>query len=198
MTTHGTATTHEEKPHDTETTIITVSDATKRRAESVISDSLIDPQWRTVIRGALELNDPWLADLVIRAEAGENIVDTFESLQTFEANEDGSTTRKIETLAEIICRTGDEPTAALFVLMGTLADSTHPKELANTAKHFAFSRCLLTFRQMAHRGSAMRQASQSFCKYDFPVFVNLSEAVDFKIQTDVRTRNDTGPRNIDG
>ena len=49
--------------------------------------------------------------------------------------------RKIEALAEIICRAGDEPTAALFVLMGTLEDSTHPKELANTAKHFAFSRC---------------------------------------------------------
>ena len=141
MTTHTSATALEDTPHETETTIIEVSEATKRRAESVINDSLIDPQWRTIIRVALELNDPWLADLVIRAEAGENIIDIFESLQTFEANEDGSTTRKIETLAEIICRAGDEPTAALFVLMGTLADSTHPKELVNTAKHFAFSRC---------------------------------------------------------
>jgi hypothetical protein len=29
----------------------------------------------------------------------------------------------------------------LFVLMGTLENSAHPKLLANTAKHFAFTRC---------------------------------------------------------
>ena len=76
-----------------------------------------------------------------RAEAGENIVDIFESLQTSDADEDDSTVRKIDALAEIICRAGDEPTAALFVLMGTVEDCTYPKELANTAKYFAFSRC---------------------------------------------------------
>ncbi|HKN83600.1 MAG TPA: hypothetical protein VJW17_09190 [Pyrinomonadaceae bacterium] len=48
---------------------------------------------------------------------------------------------KIEALAEIICRSGEEPSAALFVLMGTLQNSTEPEALANTAKHFAFSRC---------------------------------------------------------
>ena len=31
--------------------------------------------------------------------------------------------------------------AALFVLMGTLENSRDPKLLANTAKHFAFTRC---------------------------------------------------------
>jgi len=31
--------------------------------------------------------------------------------------------------------------SALFVLMGTLEHSTHPKLLANTVKHFAFTRC---------------------------------------------------------
>jgi len=29
----------------------------------------------------------------------------------------------------------------MFVLMGTLQNSTHSKVLANTAKHFAFTRC---------------------------------------------------------
>lgn len=141
MTTHTSATAQEETPHETETTVLTVSDATKSRAESVINDTTIDPQWRTIIRAALELNDPWLADLVNRAEAGENIVDTFESMRTPDADEDEPTAKKIEALAEIICGAGDEPAAALFVLMATLEASTHPKELANTAKHFAFTRC---------------------------------------------------------
>ena len=86
MTTHSSAIAHQDTPHETETTKITVSDATKRRAESVINDKTIDPQWRTIIRAALELNDPWLAELVTRAEAGENIVDTFESLRTPDAD----------------------------------------------------------------------------------------------------------------
>jgi len=47
-------------------------------------------------------------------------------------------------LAELICRAGDEPetkSAALLVLMAVLENASHPKALANTAKHFAFSRC---------------------------------------------------------
>ena len=141
MTTHTSATAQEETPHETETTVITSSDATKRRAESVINDITIDQHWRTIVRAALELNDPWLADLVNRAEAGENIVDTFESLRTPDTDEGDSPVQKMEALAEIICRAGDESAAALFVLMATLETSTHPKELANTAKHFAFTRC---------------------------------------------------------
>ena len=141
MVNHTSVTAHEVTPHETEPTIITVSDATRRRAESVINDRTIDPQWRTIIRTALELNDPWLAELVSRAEAGENIVDTFESMRTPDTDEDHSAASKIEGLAEIICRAGAEPTAALFVLMGTLDRSTDPKEDAKIAKHFAFSRC---------------------------------------------------------
>jgi len=142
MTSHSSATALAKAPHETEiTTIITVCDATKRRAESVINDRTIDPQWRTIIRAALELNDPWLAELVTRAEAGENVVDTFESLRTPDADKEDSTAGKIEALAEIICRAGDEPTAALFILMETLESSTHPKVLASRAKHVAFSRC---------------------------------------------------------
>ncbi len=141
MTSHSSVTALDEAPHETETTIISISDATKRRAESVINDRTIDPQWRTIIRAALELNDPWLAELVSRAEAGENIVETFDSLRTRDSDQEDSTARKIEALAEIICRAGDEPTAKLFILMETLESSTHPKVLAGRAKHVAFSRC---------------------------------------------------------
>jgi len=60
--------------------------------------------------------------------------------ETPHTNTDNST-KKIEALTEIICGGGEESAAALFVLMGTLENSAHPKLLANTAKHFAFSRC---------------------------------------------------------
>ena len=62
------------------------------------------------------------------------------STQTHETNEDDSR-EKIEALAEIICGAGDQSAAALFVLMGRLQNSADPKVLANTAKHFAFTRC---------------------------------------------------------
>jgi len=78
---------------------------------------------------------------VRRAAAGEDIVDTFKSLRTLETNEADLTDDKIKALAEIICRAGDEPTAALFVLIGTLENSTDPVAVANTAKHVAFTRC---------------------------------------------------------
>ena len=76
MTTHGSAIALEETPHATET--ITISDTLRRRAESAINDRSIDPRWRPIIRYALEINDPWLADLVRRAEAGETIIDSID------------------------------------------------------------------------------------------------------------------------
>jgi len=141
MVNHVSASVRLETPHETETTQITISDALRRRAQSVINDRSTDPQWRSIIRYALEINDPLLPDLVRRADAGEKIIDTTEFSETSETNEDDSSEEKIETLAEIICRAGDEPAAALLVLMGTLENSAHPKLLANTAKHFAFTRC---------------------------------------------------------
>jgi len=141
MTTHVSATAQEETPHETETIQITISDALRRRALAVINDRSIDPQWRSIIRYALEINDPLLPDLVQRADAGEKIIESTVFSETSEDNEDDSNEEKIEALAEIICRAGDEAAAALFVLMGTLENSTHPKLLANTAKHFAFTRC---------------------------------------------------------
>jgi len=89
----------------------------------------------------LEINDPWLADIVRRAGAGEKIIDSVDFTLEPDANEDDSNKERVEVLVEIICRTGDESAAALLVLMGTLENSSDPKLLANAAKHFAFTRC---------------------------------------------------------
>lgn len=61
-----------ETPHVTETETITINNALKRRPQSVINDT--DPQWRAIVRYGLETNDPWLGDLVRRADAGEPII----------------------------------------------------------------------------------------------------------------------------
>jgi hypothetical protein len=117
----------EETPH--------LSDAIKRRAQSLINDKSIDGPSRAIISYGLEINDPWLAELVRRVDAGETIVDNL-----YVTSDD----EKIKTLTALICRVGDEPaikSSALLVLMATLENSTHPKALANTVKHFAFNHC---------------------------------------------------------
>ena len=141
MTTNTSATALEETPHETETNNIIISDALRRRAQAVINDTSIDPQWRSIVRYALEISDPWLADLVRRADAGEAIIEAIDFSETPDNNDDDSSEEKIDALAEIICRVGDETAAALFVLMGTIENSAHPKLLANAAKHLAFGRC---------------------------------------------------------
>jgi len=118
--------------------------ALKRRAQAVFNDTSIDPQSRAIIRYAMEINDPWLAELVRRADAGETLFDTVDFSQTPDTNEHHSSHDKVEALVEMICRAGDEPetkAAAMLVLMATLENSTHPKALANTAKHLALTRC---------------------------------------------------------
>ena len=149
MANHSSATVRE-TPHVTQSTKNetlnvngdkTISIALKRRAESLIKDKSIDSQSRAVIRYGLETDDPWLAELVRRADAGETIVDTGGFLQARPSDEDDASEEKIEALAEIICRAGDKSAAALFVLMGRLQNSADPKVLANTAMHFAFTRC---------------------------------------------------------
>jgi len=141
MSTHVSATALEETPHETKTTTIPISDALRRRAQSVMNDRRTDPQWRTIVRYALEINDPWLADVVRRAGAGERIIDSVDFTLEPDANEVDSNKERVEALAEIICRGGDECAAALLVLMGTLENSRDPKLLANTVKHFAFTCC---------------------------------------------------------
>ncbi len=90
---------------------------------------------RAILRHALQTNDPWLAEMVRRGDAGETIKDTDER------DAADSSKEKIEALAEIICAAGGQAAAALLVLMGTLQNSADPETLANTAKHFAFTRC---------------------------------------------------------
>ena len=141
MNTHSSATALSETPHETETIQITISDALRRRAQAVLNDRSTDPQWRSIIRFALEINDPLLPDLVRRADAGEKIIETTTFSETSKTNDDDSNEEKIATLAGIICGAGDEAAAALFVLMGTLENSTHVKLLANAAKHLAFTHC---------------------------------------------------------
>ena len=128
MTTHGSATARQAKSHVNRTTrTATIMNALKQRAQAALNDESLDEQSRATLRYALERNDPWLAELVRRADASET-------------NEDDPR-EKIEALAELICGGGDQSAAALFVLMGMLQNSTDPKALANTAKHFAFTRC---------------------------------------------------------
>src|SRR6185503_16452058 len=145
MASHSSATTREETPHVNQTSRTTnIVNALKRRAQAVLNDRSIDAQSRAIIRYALEINDPWLAEMVRRADAGETIVDTIDFLQTTATSEDGSNEDKIKALAEMICRAGDEAetkSAALLVLMAKLENATHPKALANMAKHLAFARC---------------------------------------------------------
>jgi hypothetical protein len=124
MTNLSSAGLRDETPH--------ISGALKRRAQSVINDKSVDAQTRAIIRYGLEINDPWLPELVRCVDAGESIIDNL-----FVA----SSEEKIEALTDLICRGGDEPSAALLVLLSTLENSTHPKALANTAKHLAFTRC---------------------------------------------------------
>jgi len=136
MTTNTSATAREQEPHVNRTTrTATIMNALQQRAQAVLNDRSLDPESRAIIRYALETNDPWLAELLRCADAGESIVDTLET------NETDSSAEKIETLAEIICGGGDESAGALFVLMAMLQNSSDPQALANTAKHFAFTRC---------------------------------------------------------
>ena len=109
-----------------------LSDAIKRRAQSIIDDKSIDAETRAIIRYGLEINDPWLADLVSSVDAGESIINNLYVRSSEE---------KVQALTDLICRAGDEPSAALLVLLSTLENSSHPKALANSAKHLAFTRC---------------------------------------------------------
>jgi hypothetical protein len=141
---HSSAPERQETSHATEPTTNISSKAVKRRAQSVINDRSIDAQSRAFIRYALEINDPWLSELVRCVDAGEAI-DTidFSQAPTTSFEEDLSE-EKIAALTELICRTGDEPeikSAAWLVLMTVLENAKHPKELANTAKHLAFTHC---------------------------------------------------------
>ena len=88
MTLHSSATALEQTPH--------VSDALRRRAQSVINDRRTDRQWRSIVRYALEINDPWLADIVRRAGAGEKIIDSLDFTLEPQFSEDDSNKERVD------------------------------------------------------------------------------------------------------
>ena len=138
MTSYSSATVREQAPH-----LTNISNALKRRTQSVIEDKSIDAQTRALVRYALETNDPWLPELVRRIDGGETVGDDF-FVSTPEPFADQSSEEKIGTMSRLICRAGDEAetkAAALLILMSMIENSNHPKTLANEVKHFAFARC---------------------------------------------------------
>ncbi|HEX6717814.1 MAG TPA: hypothetical protein VF088_11925 [Pyrinomonadaceae bacterium] len=154
MATNSNATLTQETPHVTKSTENEridrndsdekpISSVLRRRAESVIKDTSIDAESRALVRYGLEINDPSLAELVRRVDAGETI-DTIDFSKLSNNSEDDSGEERILALAEMICRVGDEPeikSAALLVLMAMLENAQHPKALANTVKNLAFMHC---------------------------------------------------------
>jgi hypothetical protein len=141
MTTHSSAQACAETPHATNSiTDNTISDAVRRRAQSLIKDKAIDASDRAFISYALATNDaPGLAELVRRADAGEPMIDESYML---DADDEISTEEKLELLSKMICHAGspiETRSAALLVLMATLENSEQPKVLANHVKHIAFT-----------------------------------------------------------
>lgn len=129
-----------ETPHTTQPTKEQISAPLKRRAQAVINNKAIDAETRAKIRYCLETDDPSLAELVRRVDAGEMVVDTAD-LQIPETIDEDFSQEKNEALAEIICQAGDEAAAALLVLMAVVENAAHPQAVANLTKHFAFTRC---------------------------------------------------------
>jgi hypothetical protein len=129
MLNHSSATYLAETPHVNQTT----RTALKRRAESVLNDKSIDAQSRAVIRYALEINDPWLADLVRHVDAGEAVVD-MDFSEFSEDSEDGSTEQKIEALVELICRAGDEPETKISRVARAYGDARKCNPSKSTCK----------------------------------------------------------------
>lgn len=142
MVSHSSATAHEHTPFNSTTNNslnqIAMRDALKRRAEFLIHDKSIDGSTRSIIRYALEIDDPMLLELVERVEVGGTIGDNLDEAQVDTVEE------KIEALTEIICETGDRRmrTAALVVLMASVKNADDSKAFANTAKHCALTWCV--------------------------------------------------------
>ena len=68
MATYSSVTLRKEKSH-------TIDASLKRRARLLITDSSIPVKTRSLIRYALEINDPDLVQVVQRVETGERTID---------------------------------------------------------------------------------------------------------------------------
>ena len=80
MTRNSSAREREGTPHATNTINQTISRSLRRRAEAVIRDGSVDAQSRALIRYGLEIDDPWLGELVSSAEAGESVSEKVREL----------------------------------------------------------------------------------------------------------------------
>jgi hypothetical protein len=146
MASHSSATAREQAPHSINSITNNIlklkpnSDDVRQRAWCLLRDKSIDEGSRSLIGYALEIDDPQLPELVRRAEAGESVVDNIAATNT---PEDNSTERKVDTLAEMICRAHDPGlrAAALLVLMAEVKNTEDPKSLADNVKRYAFTRC---------------------------------------------------------
>lgn len=92
----------------------------------------IDAPTRTIIPYALEINDPWLPNSCAASMQGESIIDNL-----FVA----SSEEKIDTLTDLICRAGDEPSAALLVLLSTSKSPGIRKPSQTQLSTLPFTRC---------------------------------------------------------
>ena len=140
MASYSSATTREQASHVIANKLNPNNDDVRQRAWSLIRDKSLDEGSRTLMGYALEIDDPGLAELVQRAEAGQSVMNNIVAADTAD-NE--STEQKVGVLAEMICLAHDPGTraAALLVLMSALEEADDPKSLARNAKHYAFTRC---------------------------------------------------------
>ena len=141
MAKHSSASVREHTPHANRTSRTnTIINALKRRAEAVLNDRSVDPESRAIIRYALEINNPWLADPVRSADSAHLIVGRVELSPAPELFDDDASEEKILEMVEIICRGGIESMAALLELMAIIEASTQPKVLANAIQQYACDR----------------------------------------------------------
>jgi hypothetical protein len=131
MATHTSATTRVQAPdltsHANQTSrTATIVNALKRRAQAVLNDESLDAQTRAIIRYGLETNDPWLAEIVRRADAGEKLADSFDFSQTTQAHDGGPTERRNDALEQ----RSDAPGQGIGALEPTVSGlgPTHARE----------------------------------------------------------------------
>ena len=102
MTTDSSASVRDETPHANQITrTATILNSLKRRAQAVLDNSSIDPQSRAIIRYAMEINDPGLAELVRRADAGDTALDTIDFSQTPDTLERDLSDKRVRALASL-------------------------------------------------------------------------------------------------
>src|ERR1041385_1848391 len=99
MANHSSARVREHTPHSNRISRTnTIMNALIRRAQAVLNDESMDLQSRAIIRYAMERNDPWLARLVRRADAGEAVIDSLVIKEPPENYDDDLDEEKIEML----------------------------------------------------------------------------------------------------